>query len=283
MWRFWIVSCCLGFLTIGAAGSAGASTLAFTGSLTLEFGPILNFGPRWRMTASGAGFALVNGSGTGAHLSSLALAGGTIGPITTSVPSVWGTATESVRFTGVQNLSGSFTGLSGGPPGGGPMGLSGLAKVCYFSMACPGWAVPLAPSTGGAGFGIGGTQLETASIHTAGTYTTAPAVGLTIQHASWTIGTRAASIHTPSSSIRTLTVLSGFAHGPASLTSSAAQPSGALQLVTVSKVFTTLTGAVPELPLVSVLNLHFVPEPGTLLLFGSVMAALAVLGRRRGA
>jgi len=54
-----------------------------------------------------------------------------------------------------------------------------------------------------------------------------------------------------------------------------------VQLVTVSKVYTSLTGAFPDFPLTGILTLHFVPEPGTLLLLGSGVAVLAALGRRR--
>jgi len=73
----------------------------------------------------------------------------------------------------------------------------------------------------------------------------------------------------------------GFAHGPASLTSSTAQPSGVVQLVTVSKVYTSLKAAVPELPMIAILNLHFVPEPSTALLLATGFAGLAAVGRRR--
>jgi hypothetical protein len=113
--------------------------------------------------------------------------------------------------------------------------------------------------------------------------TTTGPVNLTLQHAPWTIGQPTMTLHTPNSNITTpwIAIPGGFAHGPASLTSSTAQRSGVVQLVTVSKVYTSLTGAFPEAPLIGVLNLHFVPEPGTLLLLGSGVAALALFGRRR--
>ena len=73
----------------------------------------------------------------------------------------------------------------------------------------------------------------------------------------------------------------GFAHGPASLTSGTAQTSGVVQLVTVSKVYTDLVPAYPEAVMWSVMTLHFVPEPGTLLLLSAGVVGLAVLGRQR--
>jgi hypothetical protein len=54
-----------------------------------------------------------------------------------------------------------------------------------------------------------------------------------------------------------------------------------LQLVTVSKVFTSLTAAFPELPIFAIMDLHVVPEPGTLLLVGSGVVGMAAMGRRR--
>jgi hypothetical protein len=147
-----------------------------------------------------------------------------------------------------------------------------MAKVCLFfggSGCISNISVPLTPTAGGAGFGIGGTR------------TTTGPVNLTLQHAPWTIGQPVMTLHTPGSTITTPVLPGGFAHGPASLTSSTAQRSGVVQLVTVSKVYTSLTGASPELPLTGVLTLHFVPEPGTLLLLGSGVLGLGFCGRRR--
>jgi hypothetical protein len=256
-------------LVIGVAGTARAATLDFTGTLSLRSAIYLP-----PFVIPGAGTAQVTDDGS-FHLLSLLLPGGIFGPINMSLPlTSGGTAPDSLWLTLTGNLSGSFGGISGGPPGGGSMGLQGIAKLCFFQPGTcnAGIFVPLTP-VGGAGFGIGGTRTVTGGI--------GGVIGLTLQDAPWTIGQPVTTIHTPNSTISTPALPGGFAHGPASFTSSTAQPSGVLQLVTVSKVFTSLTSALPDFPMVGVLTLHFVPEPGTLLLVGSGVVGVAIFGRKK--
>jgi hypothetical protein len=64
--------------------------------------------------------------------------------------------------------------------------------------------------------------------------------------------------------------------------STTGQPSGVVQLVTPMQVWTNLpTGSNAKLSLFGYLGIHFIPEPGMLLLLGSGVAGLVLLGRHR--
>jgi hypothetical protein len=250
-------------LALGLAGSAGAATVSYTGTLAFQLS-----------TLPGA-----TGSGSGTyvgdiHIDSIPFTAGQFGPIQTSVPVTSSDTIASVRLSGVGNLAGTMTGISGGAPGGGLMGLSGTSKICLLTSACiASVTVPLSPS-GGEGIGIGGTQVVTG------------AVALTLQHAPWTVGVPqnpgggAFTVHEAGTAQSTPVLPSGLASPP----SATAGNSGVLQLVTVTKVYTSLTTVFPELPVISILNLHFAPEPGSLLMLisgaGGVMLGVGLRGRR---
>jgi hypothetical protein len=73
----------------------------------------------------------------------------------------------------------------------------------------------------------------------------------------------------------------GFAHGPGSLTSSTAQQSGVLQVVTANHTTVIGPGDNDMSGNIARIVTHFIPEPGLLLLFGSGAVGMALLGRKR--
>lgn len=242
--RLWVA---LGVAAFAAssAGPAAAVPLPFAGSLSILVGTLPP------TTIPGSGIATV---GPGAHLNSLGLPSGAFASTGLVVPV---TDPAAAPVGGIQitasNATGTFGPLSAmAPSGGGPMAILGTAKVCLFgpcSAALTNLAVPLSV------VGVGGSV------------SVGSAVPVTVIGAPWSMG---------QVSVGTLTAI-GFAHGPASGTSSTAAQSGVVRLVTPILISTSLAG-----PLASfgVLDLHFVPEPGTLWLMGFGIAGLVKLGRR---
>jgi hypothetical protein len=75
-------------------------------------------------------------------------------------------------------------------------------------------------------------------------------------------------------------VTKGWAHAPVSTTTSTAQPGGVVQLVTPNQIVTN-SALNEKIGSFGILAIRFIPEPGLLLLLGSGVAGLVLLGRSR--
>jgi hypothetical protein len=134
--------------------------------------------------------------------------------------------------------------------------------------------------------GIGGTI-------TANTFSVGPGLKVSNSFAPWTKGVTTitgvpnritltvAGIITNRWTALTTRTAQGFIHGPVSLTSSTAKASGVVQVVTPVIVLTSLAPPNNFLSAFGIIRLHFVPEPGLILLLGSGIAGLLVVGRHR--
>jgi hypothetical protein len=219
----------------------------------------LNGLPYPGVATTGSGTAIVNGSGAGGHLASLALPASlfaTAGLTTsTTAPTVFPVVG---LYLDVANGAGSVAETVGGKIGG-AIPLGGVMRFCLFlpcGSAVANLSVPLSP------IGVGGSAFVAA------------AVNVTVQGAPWTTGT-AMRTHSPFTE-----TITGFAHGPASGTSSTAQAGGVLQLVTPI-AFTTDVAPANNLLAFGILTIRFVPEPGTALLLAGGIVALGTMGRRK--
>jgi hypothetical protein len=237
-----------GLWTVGIASGAGAATLPFVGQLALS---IAALDP---IAIDGAGFAVVEGrSNDPDHLMTMRIEASLFGTTGVIVP-----VTDPAAFpiNGViataHNAAGGFQESNGTL--GGVLPILGVAKVCLFgtcSSPLANLSVPLSV------VGNGGLAYVTG------------AVNLTVGGAPWTTGTVFVGTSTAA----------GFAHGPASGTTSTLNPSGVVRLVTPIFISTNI-GASASVPAFGFLTLHFVPEPATALLLGAGIAGLIVGGRR---
>jgi PEP-CTERM motif len=227
------------------------------------------------------------GSGTGTSTAVLVtipadvVTGAPIVPVTANPPI---TAIQ-VKITG--NAKGTFAGnpLTGTMPvygaaavkgnlGGGPVTLVG---VPFFTAHDPGSAA------GANGLGVGGSVLITIGGN--------PNVYLNVFNTDWTEGVKTVTglfytytYHIPVGLMASMTIMYQYTNGTAMYTGTDSRTPGGLgqvTLVTPTKVVTNLTGGLLILVVLGTLTLNFVPEPGTLLLLGSGVAGLAILGRRR--
>jgi hypothetical protein len=303
---------------IVAAGLIVGADLAQASPLNWEgtFATITGTLPAIPIT--GGGVATVNGSSTPipAHLQTLRLKGsrGNITGTATNIITDPETAGNGIAAIIVQGAlrTGTLAPISGGaastqPLTQGHLPLAGVAKICLLSTVCTDF-LPLLltqPTTNGARFQVntatpnqltvGGLQGKRLGIPGSGvkgvgiggliTVGGESAIRISLEAAPWTVHTAVAIDQTDDNTgvaaFHNVTRM-GFAHGPGSGTTSTAQPSGVLQIVTPNQVRTNLTlGSNVKVGILGELLVHFVPEPGLLLLIGSGIAGLLLLGHRR--
>jgi hypothetical protein len=275
------------------AGTARAATLEWNGTFRVLIGDF-KF-DAW--VGQGTGVATVDTGTTADHLNSLRLGGGGI--------TVTGTTTQtdpenptliSLKIDPGQPLllgRGTLSPISGGGPltknqltgvGIGPG--NARFKQCILLPGCSNYLPIPVTLNGTRGAGIGGTI-------TVNTFSKGSGLKLSVVGTPWTLGAAvitgvpnritltANGVITSRFTIHTTRTNTGFAHGPASNTSSTAQGSGVVQVVTPTLVTTSLAPPNDFLPVFGIVTLHFVPEPGMILLLGSGIAGLVVLGRHR--
>ena len=260
-------------LLLGIASTGNAKLIGFNGTLSIGF-------PVPVVAITGSGNALLNSSaGIGGHLTTLQILANSVAITSAVVPITDPGPPSTVSFRGSFALGTGILRPISGASGTGltqnVLPVTGFFRICILFAGCPS-SLPVPLTVGGTrGAGIGG-------LITLGTFGKG-GIRASIHGQPWTVGTAVVTgvptgnnIDGPFSS----PFVEGFVHGPASATSSAADIGGVIQLVTATRVVTTI-GVLLVTPLLTTLRIHLVPEPGTFLLFGSGVAALGVVGRRR--
>jgi hypothetical protein len=281
-------------LSLFVAGSASAKVMDTWTRISLQFTNLA----RAEASDTGIGVSTLTTTASGDHLNTLSAGTGTQGgipglslntilPVTDPVVSNGGIV--SVRLTNVrqgfvpgpQNNLGVLGPISGAiastsTPGGG-LGTAptqGMVRICLFVQGCAG-NLPLDVGATVNGVAVGGGVGGILTIGQLGT------IRISIVGAPYTVKTISAFNRTNNGGIQTFTE-KGFAHGPLSNTSSTGQTSGVLQVVTTNH---TTTQGVPGNSDISGqfarIVVHFIPEPGLLLLLGSGAVGMALLGRKR--
>ena len=260
------------FITVAFANSASAVLVEWTGTIESKLAAARRFSSTGEhLGLRGSGVATVNGSGAGGLLHTLRLQGGITGsdysPVTD--PDTSGT----IPTIGVEGALGTGTLSDFQNPflSNGVLTVSGFSRLCLVIKNCAGPALDIPffvdPSNA---IGVGG-------ILTAGG---AGTVRISIEAGPWTIGSGTAINQTQKGNFKTVTA-SGFAHGAGSGAISTAA-SGMLQLISPMQVTTSGAGDNNEQQsLFSILTLHFVPEPGFMLLLGAGVVGLGIMGRNR--
>jgi hypothetical protein len=286
-------------LVFGAASQAGASTMDFHGSVTIGFGSV----PPAVITSTGF-MSIGTPVGSAEHHSAKWFPGGQNDTAPVVVP-ITDPAVANNLKAAIIDLTNTSTGQfaensSTGGGWGGVQGSTGVTALCL--LADPNLTDPANPfcplplflpgqehtnASGARGAGLAGTGIIAVSI-------SAPiAVAISVKGDVWyqrkitlpSGALNASGTFTPNEEGYGVTAFTvnarGWVHGPASAPwSSAAQNSGVIQLISPLEIMVSLGGST-FVPGFSTLKMHFVPEPGTLLLIGSGVAGVVLLGRKR--
>ena len=280
----------LGILALFVAGQASAAVMDTWTEISLQF---TNLG-RGEASDSAVGVSTVTATSSGTHLQSITVGsvpglslnttlpvtdpivsnGGIVEGVLTSVggrPDLIGLEGGGATFG---NISGAIASTAGGlSPRTLPAG--GTVRLCLVLTGCAGAFLPLNVGGTSAGLQIGGGVGGILTIGGTGT------IMISVVGAPYTVKTITNFNRTDNGTIETFQE-NGFAHGPGSATSSTGQTSGVLQIVTANH--TTAVGVPGNGDIsgnFSRLLVHFVPEPGLLLLLGSGAVGMALLGRKR--
>jgi hypothetical protein len=259
------------FFTVLFAGSASAALVDWAGTLESKLGA----GRRFEVSGEhaglrGSGVATVNGSGGGVF-HTLRLAGGITGSNFTPVtdPAVSGTL-PTIGLEGALG-TGTLADLQSPPLSSNQLTVTGFSRLCLLTPGCNGLTldIPFFVDASNA-IGVGG-------LLTAGNK---GALRISIQAGPWTIGTGTAINQTDKGNFKTVTA-TGFSHGAGSGAVSTGA-SGVMQLISPMQVTAIGFGDNNEKQsLFSILTLHFVPEPGFMLLLGAGVVGLGIMGRNR--
>lgn len=268
-----------GVAILAVAAPSHATRIKWEGTGTVRLG--FNIKP---VLQTGTGVATVNSAfgvpTTQTHLMTIRFRG-LSGSQTTPLTDPLNPILVTLIATNVGGATGTLArGTPGGPLTRNTAPIPGNTKLCLVFPGCNSF-LPIPLTVGGTrGLGIGGL-ITINAFAKAG-------VKISITAAPWTIGLATVTdVRTennppgaPIADIGTVTI-QGFAHGAASLTSSTATLDGVVRLVAPARVKTTLAGDSDRIFLRGITTLHFVPEPGLLLLLGAGVAGLLVLGTRR--
>lgn len=298
-------------LIAGTAGPVSAGTAHFGGTLTISLGDLQEAPFQGISVATvNGGFNLVGqpppgGVGTiGPHMDSIEIAqsvwtGSTAIPVTDPVGIAANGITE-IRIT-LTNNAGTLAWPTASTSPGSPLtqstlGLAGgLARLCLV-YGGPGCVLNLPLDIGTShqstsavvGLGVGGQQ----------TIGGTGILRISVDNAPWTVLTGSALDQPdaggttdcfPGAPVTTQCVVvtaKGTRHGPASAASTVnlgtASSPAIVQFVTPGQVTTNITATSSQrLQLLSRMRFKMVPEPGLVLLLGTGVAGLALLGRRR--